>query len=73
MKASVEECEKRDVKGLYAKARAGEIQEFTGVSDPYEPPENPELVIDTESQNPEESAQQILSYLEEQGLIPLAN
>jgi len=73
VKASVEECEKRDVKGLYAKARAGEIQEFTGVSDPYEPPENPELVIDTESQNPEESAQQILSYLEEQGLIPLAN
>jgi len=62
VKASVEECEKRDVKGLYAKARAGEIQEFTGVSDPYEPPENPE-----------ESAQQILSYLEEQGLIPLAN
>ena len=70
VKASVEECEKRDVKGLYAKARSGEIQEFTGVSDPYEAPENPELVIDTESQSPEESAQQILSYLEEQGLIP---
>ncbi len=72
VKASVEECEKRDVKGLYAKARSGEIQEFTGVSDPYEVPENPELVIDTESQTPEESAQQILSYLEEQGLIPSA-
>jgi adenylylsulfate kinase-like enzyme len=68
----VEECERRDVKGLYAKARAGEIQEFTGVSDPYEPPENPELVIDTESQTPEESAQQILDYLEESGLIPRA-
>ena len=70
VKASVEECERRDVKGLYAKARAGEIKEFTGVSDPYEAPENPELVIDTESQTPEESAQQILDYLEEQELIP---
>jgi adenylylsulfate kinase len=71
-KASVEECEKRDVKGLYAKARSGEIKEFTGVSDPYEPPENAELVLDTEHQSPEESAQQILDYLEEQGLIPPA-
>ena len=70
VKASVEDCEERDVKGLYAKARSGEIKEFTGVSDPYEAPENPELVIDTESQTPEESAQQILGYLEEQGLIP---
>jgi adenylylsulfate kinase len=73
VKASVEECERRDVKGLYAKARAGEIQEFTGVSDPYEAPESPELVIETESQTPEESAQQILDYLEEQELIPPAN
>jgi adenylylsulfate kinase len=72
VKASVEECERRDVKGLYAKARSGEIKEFTGVSDPYEPPENPELVIDTETQSPEESAQQILTYLEESGLIPPA-
>ena len=72
VKASVEECERRDVKGLYAKARAGEIKEFTGVSDPYEPPENPELVIDTESQTPEESAKQILDYLEGQGLSPPA-
>src|SRR6476620_6817236 len=70
VKASVEECERRDVKGLYAKARSGEIKEVTGVSDPYEVPENPELVVDTESQTPEESAQQILSYLEKQGLIP---
>ena len=73
VKASVEECERRDVKGLYAKARAGEIQEFTGVSDPYEAPENPELVIETESQTPEQSAQQILDYLEEQELIPPAS
>jgi adenylyl-sulfate kinase len=72
VKASVEECERRDVKGLYKKARAGEIKEFTGVSDPYEPPENPELVLDTEHQSPEESARQIIAYLEEQELIPRA-
>ncbi len=48
-KASVEVCEERDVKGLYAKARSGEIKEFTGVSDPYEPPENAEIVIETET------------------------
>ncbi len=72
VKASVEVCEERDVKGLYAKARSGEIKEFTGVSDPYEPPEDPELVIETEQQSPEESAQQILTYLEERQLIPSA-
>ena len=71
-KASVEVCEARDVKGLYAKARSGEIKEFTGVSDPYEPPENAEIVIETEHQAPEESAQQILIYLEERELIPAA-
>ena len=70
VKASVETCEERDVKGLYAKARSGEIKEFTGVSDPYEPPENPELVIETEQQSPEESAQQILTYLEERAAHP---
>jgi adenylyl-sulfate kinase len=70
VKASVEECERRDVKGLYAKARAGEIKEFTGVSDPYEPPENPELVLETEEQSPEESAATIIAYLEERALIP---
>jgi adenylyl-sulfate kinase len=72
VKVSLEEAEKRDVKGLYAKARAGEIKEFTGISDPYEPPENPELVIETEQQSAEESAQQILAYLEERGFIPAA-
>jgi adenylyl-sulfate kinase len=72
VKASVEECERRDVKGLYKKARAGEIKEFTGVSDPYEPPEEPELVLETEQQSPEESAKQILAYLEERELIPRA-
>jgi adenylylsulfate kinase len=70
---SLEECERRDVKGLYAKARSGEIPEFTGVSDPYEPPENPELTIETEGKTPEESAQEILDYLEQQGLIPAAS
>jgi adenylylsulfate kinase len=72
VKASVEVCEKRDVKGLYAKARSGEIKEFTGVSDPYEAPENPELVLDTEHQSAEESAGQILTYLEQRQLIPAA-
>src|SRR5688572_32342803 len=72
VKASVEECERRDVKGLYAMARAGEIKEFTGVSDPYEPPEHPELVLETENQTPEESAEEILAFLEERGLIPPA-
>jgi len=72
VKASVEVCEARDVKGLYAKARSGEIKEFTGVSDPYEPPEDPELVLETEHQSPEESARQIIAYLEERELIPPA-
>jgi adenylyl-sulfate kinase len=62
-------CAERDVKGLYAKAFAGEIENFTGVSDPYEPPVTPELVIDTDSETPEESATAIISYLEEQGYI----
>ncbi|MDZ4825044.1 MAG: adenylyl-sulfate kinase [Actinomycetota bacterium] len=60
---SLEDCEARDVKGLYAKARAGEIPEFTGVTDPYEPPENPELVIETAGKSPEESAAEILTFL----------
>jgi len=72
VKASIEACEERDVKGLYAKARSGEIKEFTGVSDPYEEPENPEIVVETEKQSPEESAQQILAYLEENGFIATA-
>ena len=67
---SLEECERRDVKGLYAKARSGEIPEFTGVSDPYEAPENPEISVETAERTPEESAQQILDYLEQRELIP---
>ena len=69
VKASVETCEERDVKGLYAKARSGEIKEFTGVSDPYEEPVDPEITVETEQQSPEESAQQIIGYLEKHGWL----
>ena len=65
----VEECARRDVKGLYARAFAGEIENFTGVSDPYEPPENPEIVCHTAEETLEESATKILTYLEEQGYV----
>lgn len=64
----IEVCEQRDRKGLYAKARAGIIKEFTGVSDPYEPPTDAEIVIDT-STTPAESAQQIILHLEREGFI----
>ena len=70
--ASVEECARRDVKGLYEKAFRGEIKEFTGVSDPYEAPTIPEIRIESEHQEPEESAQRILELLEQRGLIPAA-
>jgi adenylylsulfate kinase len=66
---SVEECARRDVKGLYEKAFSGEIKEFTGVSDPYEEPVNPELRIDTEVHEPEESAQIVVEKLAELGLV----
>lgn len=64
----LEECEARDVKGLYAKARAGEIPEFTGISDPYEPPLSPELTIHTTGKTPEESAKEVVDYLVTRGL-----
>jgi len=69
VKASVEECARRDVKGLYAKAFAGEIKGFTGVDDPYEVPGDAEIVIDTEAHEPEQSARLILTKLEELGLV----
>jgi adenylylsulfate kinase len=69
-KASVEECARRDVKGLYEKAFAGEIKGFTGVDDPYEEPESAEIVIDTEGGSPEESARLVVARLEELGLVP---
>jgi adenylylsulfate kinase len=65
----VEECERRDVKGLYEKARTGEIPEFTGVSDPYEEPVDPELRIETTEHEPEESARLVVAKLEELGLL----
>jgi len=72
VKASVEECARRDVKGLYEKAFAGEIKGFTGVDDPYEEPASPQLVIDTEEHSPEESAQLVVAKLEELGLVKAA-
>ena len=61
---SLEECERRDPKGLYKKARAGQIAEFTGISAPYEEPEAAEIIVPTDQQSPQESVRQIISYLE---------
>jgi adenylylsulfate kinase len=69
--ASVEECARRDVKGLYDKAFRGEIKEFTGVSDPYEPPPSPEVCIESEHEDPKSSAARILRTLEERRLVPV--
>ncbi len=68
----LEVCEQRDVKGLYQKARAGQIPEFTGISAPYESPLSPELTIRTHTQPAEESAQQVLACLEARGIVPRA-
>ncbi len=65
----LEICEKRDRKGMYAKARAGLIKGFTGIDDPYEPPESPEVKIDTTNLTPEEAAQEIILFLEQEGYI----
>ena len=67
---SLDECARRDVNGLYAKAFAGEIKGFTGVDDPYEAPESPEIVVETEGKTPEQSAEIVIAKLEELGLIP---
>ena len=69
VQASVDACADRDVKGLYAKAFAGEIKEFTGVSDPYEEPSDPELVVPTADETPAESASRVVTRLEELGLV----
>ncbi len=61
----LEECERRDVKGLYEKARSGEITQFTGIDDPYEAPENPELEIDTTNISVDEAVEKVIQYLEE--------
>ena len=65
----LEVCAERDVKGLYTKAFAGEIENFTGVSDPYEPPQNPEIVCHTAEETPERSAAKVIDYLEKHGYI----
>ena len=62
-------CEQRDPKGLYKKARAGQLKNFTGVDDPYEEPERPELTIDATSTSPQEAAALLLEYLEKQGIL----
>lgn len=67
--ASVDACADRDVKGLYKRALAGEIPEFTGVSDPYEAPQNPELVLNTEDESAKASAQRVIAELEARKLI----
>lgn len=65
----IEICEQRDPKGLYKKARAGEIKGFTGIDDPYQAPENPELVLEAGNQPPEELAAQVVSFLEQIGKL----
>ena len=69
---SLDAAEKRDPKGLYKKARAGEIKNFTGIDDPYEAPEAPEVHLHTDRQSLEEEVEHLLELLEKQGLIPAA-
>ncbi|MEY3746738.1 MAG: hypothetical protein RL194_197 [Pseudomonadota bacterium] len=71
--ASLEVCEKRDVKGMYKRARAGEIQHYTAIDSPYEIPENPELVIDTGEVSLQQSVDQVMQLLTERGIVKQAN
>jgi len=71
-KCPIEICQKRDPKGLYARALRGEIQNFTGVSDPYEEPLNPEVVVETDRETPQQSLTKIVKHLEDQKYIPRA-
>jgi bifunctional enzyme CysN/CysC len=73
LSTSLEECEKRDPKGLYVKARAGEIREFTGIDSPYEPPVNPQITIDTTNVDLAKAVDQILRYLENKGFLHQAD
>ncbi|MDH4224365.1 MAG: adenylyl-sulfate kinase [Deltaproteobacteria bacterium] len=70
IKCPQEECEKRDPKGLHQKARAGDIPQFTGISSPYEPPETPELTLDTQTDTPQALAQAVINWLEQNSVIP---
>jgi adenylylsulfate kinase len=65
----IETCEQRDPKGLYKKARAGQLKNFTGIDDPYEAPANPELTIDATGTSPQQAVVQIIEYLEKQGIV----
>ena len=65
----LEECERRDDKGLYAKARRGEIENFTGISDPYEPPIEPEIKLETLGKSAEDNARSIITYLIDRGFV----
>ena len=67
--AGIDVCESRDTKGLYKKARLGEIKEFTGISSPYETPTNPEIVVDTGNLNLNDSVEKIINYLNEKNLL----
>jgi bifunctional enzyme CysN/CysC len=69
VRAPLDVCEKRDPKGLYAKSRAGRLPNFTGIDSPYEPPESPDLVLDTTSAAAEELAQRVTALLKERGII----
>lgn len=69
VKASLEVCEARDPKGLYKKARAGELKGFTGIDDPYEAPENPELVLDAGTKTAEQLADEVIAHLKQQGIL----
>jgi sulfate adenylyltransferase len=69
----LEVCEARDIKGMYAKARRGEIKDFTGIDDPYEPPRHAEITLDTMSHSPEENARLILDHLIQRGFVRRLN
>lgn len=70
-RCSLEACIERDVKGMYKKALAGEIKGFTGVDDPFDDPENPEVIVDTDQETPQESADKIIKFLRDNGYLPL--
>ena len=69
VKCPLEICEQRDVKGLYEKARRGVLKQFTGIDDPYEEPENPEMILETDKVNLEQCVEEILNFLEARGLV----
>jgi adenylylsulfate kinase len=71
VKASIETCEKRDPKGLYKKARAGELKNFTGIDDPYEAPEKAEIILDADTKGIDDLAHEVVGYLEKQHVLTL--